>query len=1179
LRTVRGDVTPESIGGPLAGTRYAILGRLGSGATGEVFLATHTTLDKRLAIKVLRRELAGDSDLLDRMRAEARLLARISHPAIVAVHDMALTTDGRPFFVMDYIPGESLLEILRKRGRLDPVEACELVVELLQGLAVAHAHGVIHRDVKPANVLVTPDGHVRLVDFGVAKAFDAVSDAAHDAVVGTPRYMAPEQALGEPVDAPADLYAVGCVLFELVTGSSPFHAESMEDLLTMHVSDTPPTRSERLGAPVDPELEAIVARSLTKLPADRPRDAAAMASAIELVARRLRSDRGATWHDTLASRSGVAARVRRGNVRELPTSFLGRAGELQRLDDFYGAGDRLITLLGPAGCGKTRLAARYAAQRNDDFSPAGGAWLCSLSEVNDAMGVVTRMAQTLGISIPGGKALDGAVQQLGRALSEAGRTLLVLDNCEHVAADAARVLEQCREAAPDALFLATSRQRLGIPGERCFELGPLSLPASGEPASSSEAVHLFVDRARLVRPDYELGEDEAPVVASIVRALDGIPLAIELAAARMRVMGASALLTRLDRRLDLLVDRGGTLPRHQQTLRAAIDWSWSLLDDVEQATLRQIAVFRGGFTLDAAEAVVRLLGDGGPRVLDAMQSLRDKSLVYAQQSTEFRSELRLGLYDSIREYAVEKLTESGELASAQERHAAHHLAVAGWTRRADEAASPEAMRRVSSEQENLKAIYDRMVDKHPDEAMLAALALAAIYRHRGPWVAYVALLDATVRSIGDRGRPELMAEVLRHRGFARRLAGADDAAREDGERALELARKGDDPYVEGHAQRLLWLIEASAPGADLADELSSARLRAAMDAFRRIPAPGSEARLHGDMGSLHLMRGQAAAAREHFERAIALADASGAMRTTGILRIELAIALMALGLLEDAEVALQRATAALRAVGDELNHLAALYSLGTVRHERGDLDGAAAAYESVAEGMRKAGVPTLQAMACGAWGALLATRDDVEGARRKFQEVDTILAGVAATHWHAIAQVHRGHLDLAIARVEASVGRTGASEKRRADAHGRIAKWASQATLSDDVRVALRWLETALERGAQREFPGDALVVADDGAWFRPPRAWRIDLGRRTHLRAVLRALASAAHSSPGQPLTREEILRAGWPGERIVPRAGASRVYVTILELRDLGLRDLLRSSEGGYMLSPDVPLVVASS
>jgi predicted ATPase len=859
---------------------------------------------------------------------------------------------------------------------------------------------------------------------------------------------------------------------------------------------------------------------------------------------------------------------RRGNVRELATSFLGRTHELQRLDDFFAAGDRLVTLLGPAGCGKTRLAARYAALRSDAFATSGGAWLCDLTERRDAMGVVASVAHACGISIAGGQALDGTVTQLGRALAATGRLLLVLDNCEHIALDAARIVAGLSEAAPQTLFLATSRHRLGLAGERCFELGPLCL---------SDAVMLFVHRARLVRPDYNVDDDEARAVADIVRALDGIPLAIELAAARMRVMSASSLLARLDRRLDLLGDRGGALPRHQQTLRAAIDWSWSLLDDHEQATLRQCAVFRGGFTLGAAEAVVRP-GEGSPRVLDVVQSLRDKSLVYAGESTELRTELRLALYDSIREYAAEKLADSGELEGAVERHAAHHLATARWTRRPDEA-SPEAMRRLTSEHKNLKAIYDRSLPTRPDEAQLAALALAAIYRHRGPWVAYVSLLDSTVHAVGDQGRPELMAEILRQRGFARRLAGADAGARADGERALELAREGGDAYVEGHAQRLLWLIDASMPGADLAGELRSGRLRAANDAFRRVQAPGSEARVHGDIGSLHLMRGQAEKAREHLERGVALADASGAMRAAGTLRIELGIALTALGLPEDAERVLERATVILRQVGDDLNHLAALYSLGTVRHERGNLEGAAAAYHTVSDGMSRVGVPTLQAMACSAWGALLATRDDIEGAKQKFQEVDTILASVPMAHWQAIAHIHRGHLDLALARQDASAGRTVSCAKRRADAERRIAAWAPHAALSDDVRQALCWLEIALERSAQLDFPSDALVVAEDGAWFRAPRAWRIDLGRRTHLRAVLRALAVAVTSAPGRPLTRQDILRAGWPGERIVPRAGASRVYVTILELRDLGLRDLLQSKAGGYMLSPEVPLVIATS
>jgi predicted ATPase len=368
------------------------------------------------------------------------------------------------------------------------------------------------------------------------------------------------------------------------------------------------------------------------------------------------------------------------SLREPPTSFLGRGRELALLEACFASGDRLVTLLGPAGSGKTRLAVRYGARLAKD---RGAVWRCGLTEATDAAGLVACVGQAIGVPQAGEQDTLEAAAQIGRALAAAPSPLVVLDNCEQVVADVALLVEAWRRDAPEAQFLATSRQRLGVVGERCIELGPLTLPVSEAEAASSEAVQLFVERARLVRPDYALAND-APVVASIVRALDGLPLAIELAAARMSLMSAGALLGRLDRRFELLcADRAAGGP--PRTLRAAIDWSWSLLDDWEQAALRQCSVLRGGFTVDAAEAIVDLSPcPRAPNVLDAIQSLRDKSLVYLAPPAEQLSDPRLGLYETIRSYAAEKLEASGELEAAQERHAAHFLDAAAWTRRTND---------------------------------------------------------------------------------------------------------------------------------------------------------------------------------------------------------------------------------------------------------------------------------------------------------------------------------------------------------------------------------------------------------------------------------------------------------------------------------------------------------------
>jgi hypothetical protein len=259
-------------------------------------------------------------------------------------------------------------------------------------------------------------------------------------------------------------------------------------------------------------------------------------------------------------------------------------------------------------------------------------------------------------------------------------------------------------------------------------------------------------------------------------------------------------------------------------------------------------------------------------------------------------------------------------------------------------------------------------------------------------------------------------------------------------------------------------------------------------------------------------------------------------------------------------------------VGDHLNHVAALHGLGNVLQERGSHETAEQAYREVIAAMARAGVSTLRGIALAALGVLLASRDDVDGAAHAFADADAALGSAAGTPWGAALSIHRGHLDLARARERE---RDQSDGRYRAEAERRLRTGAGLAGTSEDIRMALRWLQRALERGAEAHHPPEALVVAEDGAWFRPPRAWRVELGTRTHLRALLIALTAARRDTPGKPLTRETLLQRAWPGERILPRAGASRIYVSILELRDLGLRDLLQSESGGYRLDPDIAVV----
>jgi eukaryotic-like serine/threonine-protein kinase len=284
---------------PLAGTPYRVLAPLGGGAMGEILEAEHLELGKRVVVKLLRAELAGDPTLVERMRLEAQTAARLAHPNLVAVTDCGHTQDRRPYFVMERLHGSTLREELNRRGALSVPEAIDVVRQVLAGLQIVHEAGLVHRDVKLDNLfLCTPvDGrrHVKVLDFGIAKVVvrhrseltpaPIAVPTADGYVLGTPRYAAPEQARGSVVDARTDVYSTGIVLYWLLTGCDPFaHHRGARELVWAHVSELPEPPSRRSSRPIPAALDAAVLRALEKRPGDRFPSAAAFAAELAAIA-------------------------------------------------------------------------------------------------------------------------------------------------------------------------------------------------------------------------------------------------------------------------------------------------------------------------------------------------------------------------------------------------------------------------------------------------------------------------------------------------------------------------------------------------------------------------------------------------------------------------------------------------------------------------------------------------------------------------------------------------------------------------------------------------------------------------------------------------------------------------------------------------------------------------------
>ena len=357
------------------------------------------------------------------------------------------------------------------------------------------------------------------------------------------------------------------------------------------------------------------------------------------------------------------------------TSFIGREAELVQVRQLMAGGTRLLTLTGPGGTGKTRLAVQAATELLEQYPD--GAWWVELAPVVDSALIPQTVAAVVGLKEELDRPLlTTLVDHLRRQ-----RSLLILDNCEHLIQAAAQFAEGLLQACPEVSILATSREILGVPGERPFLVPPLTTPAPRAIIAAAdllkyEAVRLFVERAAFVAPDFVFTAGNAPAVVQICQRLDGIPLAIALAAARLRILPVEQIAARLDNAFRLLTGGSRTaLPRHQ-TLQALIDWSYSLLTPNEGVLLRRLAVFHGGWTLEAAEAICTDDALVAPtEVFELLARLIDKSLVLVARSEQGRS-ARYRLLETIRQYASAKLAESGEADSIRQRHAAFYFNLA-----------------------------------------------------------------------------------------------------------------------------------------------------------------------------------------------------------------------------------------------------------------------------------------------------------------------------------------------------------------------------------------------------------------------------------------------------------------------------------------------------------------------
>jgi predicted ATPase/DNA-binding CsgD family transcriptional regulator len=556
---------------------------------------------------------------------------------------------------------------------------------------------------------------------------------------------------------------------------------------------------------------------------------------------------------------------RRHNLSAARSGFIGRGHEMSEVELALST-TRLLTLTGAGGCGKTRLAVEVASRLIEDYPD--GVWLVELASLAEGELVPGAAATALGLS----EQPDLSYTDILVDFLRPKRMLLILDNCEHLIEECARLVDTLLSTCEHLRVMATSREMLGVGGEVNWVVPSLTVPDSGllagpESLGRYEAVELFVERARLRTPAFGLTPENSGAVADICRKLDGIPLAIELATARMGVLSVGQISVRLEDSLGFLTAGDRTMAPRQRTLRATLDWSHELLSEPEQTLFRRLSVFAGGWTLEAAEAVGAAEAAEEGRVLDLLSSLADKSLVVAEADAE--GALRCRMLEPVRQYALERLAESAEAGETRRRHVAFFVALAEEAR-PELRAAPQVgwLEKLEKENGNLRGALAWTLSA--DEIVTAARLAFALWmfwwtRNRQPegrrWLETI---------LPKRGNlpPRLRRQVLvATEAMAFGQGDLEAVVRYAGEQLTESSREaGGDAYAESFAHAGLGLVATLQGDFEAATE----RLEKALPLFHEAGEDGLAAQSHVWLGTVLLLQGDQEGARRRFEEGLAL---------------------------------------------------------------------------------------------------------------------------------------------------------------------------------------------------------------------------------------------------------------------------------------------------------------------
>lgn len=955
--------------------RYRVIAEIGRGAMGVVCLAHDAELGRNVALKTLTSEVLGSKARRARLREEARMLAAVSQPNIAQVYsfeEVAPTgDDGGPgsgerppvaFLTMEFVPGVTLAEMIRT-GPLPLGTALEVGRQIAAALEAAHAQGLVHRDLKPQNVRVTPDGWVKVLDFGLAFSPESAPDAARR-FCGTPGYMSPEQAGGGEVGPATDLWSFGCVLGECLAGvgdagtalgphdpteRAGSRVATLSSLLTRLLADDPALRPTATEARRALEEEVLRHRALALFAPTVVRTEESTARSGEAGGERA--------GDTAAQGQGGAASegsTRRSHLPRRLSEFLGREDLLAEVDQLLGR-HRLVTLTGTGGAGKTRLALEVASRAADRHR--GGAFFVDLSTIESGAHVGAVAAHALGVrdtrEESGTASLAAAA---ARALGDVP-ALVLLDNCEHVLAEAAAWVLTLLEHGAAVTVLATSRAPLGVAGEQVLPIPPLALPVDLHDLAAcrrSEAVRLFEARARSRQPSFHLRDEQVPVVVEICRRADGLPLAIEIAAGHARALPADEILARLAANpLSLVAPHAGRTGRHR-SLAGVVRWSYRLLGRAERLLFERLSAFRGAFTLASAEAVCARDGLSAWQLCDLLARLVERSLVEVE-TLEEGGLARYRLLETIQRFARERLERRPGEPEATERRLVSHAAELLVVRAGEEGQGLLWMSRIDREVANLtEALETALRRGWAGEALEIAGAMGRYWSMAGYWregLSFFSRTFALVASVPDAadsetsavsGAPAAALDPVRaarraraHQGASRLHAMLEQraAAAAEAEEALRWADLSGNQRVRAGARNDRGLAHWFAVEVEDAERC----FREALALYTEIGDRSGIANIVGNLSAVHGYRGEHAEALAGFQRQHELSQELGDRLGSAKALLSVGRSLILLGRAEEALGPLLEAQEVHREIRDVPGTALALHNLGDTYRALGRL--------------------------------------------------------------------------------------------------------------------------------------------------------------------------------------------------------------------------------------------------